>query len=140
MFPLQLAAAGMGPSSCVWVHSSRTDGLVSVYRPPERPQPWYEALWEANPTGQLWHGANPRAGHGTRSHGSNTSRQWSEAAQGEAFMPKTLVLLVAAFNLSTYTKPFLYENSLNYHHLKMGLPQASLIRISVSFSANVGGR
>ena len=55
------------------------------------------------------------------------------AAEREAFMHKSLVFLVVAFNMSIQTKTFLYENSLNYYHLKFGLTQASLIRIQFCF-------
>jgi hypothetical protein len=63
LFLLQMAEAGVEPSSCVWVEGKRADGLVSVCRQPERPQRWLKALSEVNWAGQWWSGVNARAGH-----------------------------------------------------------------------------
>ena len=133
MFLLQMAGAGMQPSSCVWVEGERTDGLVSVCRQPEGPQPWYKARSKVGATGQWWSGADARADRCVSIHCSDPG--WSDcwAAEREAFMHKSLVFLVVAFNISIQTKTFLYENSLNYYHLKIGLTQASLIRIQFCF-------
>ena len=133
MFLLQMAGAGMQPSSCVWVEGERTDGLVSVCRQPERPQPWYKARSEVDATGQWWSGADARADRCVSFHCSDPGRSDCWAAEREAFMHKSLVFLVVAFNISIQTKTFLYENSLNYYHLKIGLTQASLIRIQFCF-------
>lgn len=38
-----------------------------------------------------------------------------------------------AFNTAIQTKPFLYKNSLNYYHLKIGLTRAGLIRFQFRF-------
>ena len=123
----------MQPSSCVWVEGERTDGLVSVCRQPEGPQPWYKARSKVGATGQWWSGADARADRCVSIHCSDPG--WSDcwAAEREAFMHKSLVFLVVAFNISIQTKTFLYENSLNYYHLKIGLTQASLIRIQFCF-------
>lgn len=123
----------MEPSSCVWVEGERTDGLVSVCRQPEKPQPWRKALSEVDSTGQWWSGANARVDCCASIHCPNTGRSDCWAAKRESFMHKTFVFLVVAFNVSIQTKPFLYENSLNYYHLKIGLTQASLIRFQFRF-------
>ena len=133
LFLLQMVGAGMQPSSCVWVEGERTDGLVSVCRQPERPQPWYKARSEVDTAGQWWSGADARADHCVSIHCSDPGRSNCWAAEREAFMHKFLVFLVVAFNISIQTKTFLYENSLNYYHLKFGLTQASLIRIQICF-------
>ena len=111
MFLLQMAGAGMQPSSCVWVEGERTDGLVSVCRQPERPQPWYKARSEVGATGQWWSGADARADRCVSIHCSDPGRSDCCAAEREAFMHKSLVFLVVAFNISIQTKTFLYENS-----------------------------
>ena len=63
--------------------------------------------------------ANARAGCRAGIHCSNTGQRDFQAAKKEFFMHRTVVSLVVAFNISIYTKPFLYENSLNYYHLKL---------------------
>lgn len=133
LFLSQMAKAGMEPSSCVWVEGERADGLASVCRQPERLQLWCKALLEVNSTGQWWSGANSRVGHCVSIPCSNTGQSDLKTAKRESFMHKTLVFLVVAFNISIYTKPFLYENFLNYYHLKIGLTQASLIRFLFCF-------
>lgn len=81
------------------------------------PQPWYKARSEVDARLVVeWNGHSEQ----TAVFAFTAQTLWRKhlEQQKETSMHKSLVFLVVAFNISIQTKA-LYENSLNYYHLKL---------------------